>query len=381
MLGYERNRVGMVVMMRGCSLFGLFGLVMCAQASAQSGPIPGASQGTLHAKLVEVIDSTGFGQPLVAFSILVPADWRPEGGVVWSGTADPCGGMGYNFHWQATSPDGRSGVAIVPTANWQFSTTGMAGSTGCPPQQIASVGDYLQAVAQQYRPGAQILDFRPRPDLAQQFQHLNSSTPMPLGEMRSWVESGEVLIGYPAEGGEMRETIAGTVVLNVMRTEAMSGMPASEYWSGGSMPGFAVRAPAGQLDFQFAEAMRKSIRSGPEWSQRIAQHHARMNGIALKGSKERAAINRQHYEDMSRIRQESWQSWNESSDRMHRETVETIRGVETYDDPYNGGTVELDNTYENAWQLNDGSYVLTDDPSFEPYAVFGQDGQRLQPTE
>jgi len=76
---------------------------------------------------------------------------------------------------------------------------------------------------------------------------------------------------------------------------------------------------------------------------------------------------------------DSWRIYNESSDRLSRERSEAIRGVETYNDPYYGGSVQLDSSYNHAWQLNDGTYVLTDDPSFNPYRVFGQDGQQLRP--
>ena len=52
------------------------------------------SPATLRAKLVNVMDHNGFERPLVAFSILVPTTWRPEGGIIWGQGADPCGGMG-----------------------------------------------------------------------------------------------------------------------------------------------------------------------------------------------------------------------------------------------------------------------------------------------
>ncbi|MGB5493945.1 MAG: hypothetical protein WBM97_05655 [Sedimenticolaceae bacterium] len=54
---------------------------------------------------------------------------------------------------------------------------------------------------------------------------------------------------------------------------------------------------------------------------------------------------------------DTWRLYNESSDYLARERSEAIRGVETYNDPYYGRNVELDNTYNNAWQLNDGTYI------------------------
>lgn len=168
----------------------------------------GSEAGTLRAKLVKVMDTNGFEQSLVAFTILVPASWRSEGGVFWDEGASPCGGMGYNFRWQAASADGRFCIAIVPTMNWRFNTSGMPSSDGWPNTRITNIGEYLEVVVQRYRPGAQFLDYCLRPDLAKSFDHMNSVTPMPLGELRNWVEAGEVLIAYTANGGDTRETMA-----------------------------------------------------------------------------------------------------------------------------------------------------------------------------
>lgn len=80
------------------------------------------------------------------------------------------------------------------------------------------------------------------------------------------------------------------------------------------------------------------------------------------------------------MQQESWENYNASMDRNSREFAEYIRGTETYDSP-GGGTVQLDNSYEHAWELDDGSYVLTNDPSFNPGANLGLSGSKLQKTQ
>lgn len=43
------------------------------------------------------------------------------------------------------------------------------------------------------------------------------------------------------------------------------------------------------------------------------------------------------------------------------------------------GQNQLSNQYDSAYRPNDGTYVLTDDPSFNLYAVFGQDATKLEP--
>ena len=106
--------------------------------------------------------------------------------------------------------------------------------------------------------------------------------------------------------------------------------------------------------------------------------NAKISQTNLKGARDRSEIIAQTNSEILDIQMQTWRSGNESSDRMQRESTEAIMGVETYNDPYYGGTVQLDHTYDNAWQLNDGSYVLTNDAMFEPYRDLGVDGQRLE---
>ncbi|MCA9271121.1 MAG: hypothetical protein KDA41_21715, partial [Planctomycetales bacterium] len=56
-----------------------------------------------------------------------------------------------------------------------------------------------------------------------------------------------------------------------------------------------------------------------------------------------------------------------AGDRMQRESIEAIRGVETYRDPVDGYNVQLDANYDHAWRVNNNdTYILTKDPNFNP---------------
>ncbi|WP_375203107.1 hypothetical protein [Hyphococcus sp.] len=347
------------------------------QIAAAPKPLPA---GAHRVKRVEIVDRNGFEKPMPAMTMMIPVDWQGQGGIVW-GHNQACGGSGYTPNYAATSPDGRSGVQIIPSFTWVWNNfSGPQQSGGCPFVQIGGVQQYLQYLVSQTRPGAQIIDFRPRADLAEPYKQMNSNMPMGGGsEMRSWVEAGEALISSNVNGADTRETIAAIVYINysIMRdTTGMSGD--MEIVSGSAMPAYAMRAPSGQLDFTFAEMVRKTIRVAPEWGQRIARHNAKISQTNIKGARDRSQIIAQTGNEILDMQMETWRNQNASSDRIQRESSEAIRGVETYNDPYNGGTVELDNTYDNAWQLNDGSYVLTDDAMFEPYRDLGMDGQRLE---
>ena len=330
---------------------------------------------------VEIVDRSGFERPLVASTMLVPAGWQTQGGIIWN-PQNPCG-TGYNVQFQAVAPGGSSALQILPMERWQWNTMGAGNQSipGCPMAQITSIQQYLQEYVQRSRPGANILDFRLRGDIAESLKALNSVTSMPMGETRSWVEAAEVLIGYSYNGDDTRETIAVAAVFNLMHFASSYGMPAMDYLSGATLPGFAMRAPDGQLDFRFAEMIRKSAKGNPEWTARINKHERKIANINIKGARDRAQITAKTNQEISQMQRDSWDLYQRSSDRNSRETSEWIRGVETFDDPYHGGTVELDNTYQYHYQLENGDYIMTDDANFNPYQSYGMSANRLEVTQ
>lgn len=370
--------LGMAVFVLGCEQE-----VHAGPADSAKTVGPGSHRlppGAVRLKSTEIIDSQGFDKPLVAATVLIPYDWRAQGGVVWN-AQDTCGN-GYNFQWRADAPDGSMAAAIIPSFTWTSNNFGAPAPAGCGALQIANVQQYLEYIVRQSRPDARILDFRVREDLQQEFAALNTHTPMPMGELRTWVEAGEVLIAYSEQGREFRETAAAVVIFNFSRSQGLQPGQTMDTFSGSALPGYAFRAPSGELDFKMAEVIRTSIRVAPEWQQRINAHNAAIARTNIEGARKRSEIIARSNEEIRAINQKGWEERNQSSDRQHREFIEGIRGVETYTDSMNSvGQVELSNQYESAYRLNDGSYVLTNDPSFDPYAATGQDGVKLEPSK
>lgn len=372
----ERRPLHLVL---GAVLAGLLAGTTPAPAQDQDAKQAGVA-GALHVKQVEIVDRNGFDRPLTAFTILVPSHWQTDGGVVW----DPnnfCNRSGYNFAWKAGLPDDSEGVAVLPAITW----TSVQGDA-CPQLQIGSARDLLTVYARQLLPNAQILDYRQRPDLLKDLQSLAYRQDMygMISEMN--VDAGEILLGFTENGRDMRASIAAQVMIWRMSSPAMPTampeivIPGIDIGGGSSLPAFAAVAPAGRLDLRAAEMIRKSIRPGLEWSQKIAQHNATMNRMQAQHASEMSRITSEANAAISDIIHQGYQDRERIRDRTQREQIEAIRGVETYNDPINGGTVQLDNTYSQAWQLQDGSYVLTDDAFFNPVQTFGMTGQQLQVT-
>lgn len=330
-----------------------------------------------------IVDATGFAQPMAAATVFVPHGWKTEGGVIWA--QDFLCTNGYNFLWTAYAPDGSMSVGITPQTAWEMNTIG-AGPTrpGCQLMQIQSVRQFLEMQVGNTVPGARMLDYRERPDLLGEIGFQPSRTPMPAGEIRRWAEGGEILFGFERDGRAMRGLMAAVVQFDMTvsdYTQMMGDVPGarSEFVSAFAHPGWTASAEEARFDGALFEALRKSIKSNPQWARAITGHNARIAQMSIEESRKRAQMINETNDHIARLRQETWTAQQESADRRFREFGEALRGVETYKDEWGpGGQTELSSRYEHAWRLKDGTYVMTDDASFDPWRDLRLEGEKLE---
>ncbi|PZQ11172.1 MAG: hypothetical protein DI564_14800 [Rhodanobacter denitrificans] len=338
---------------------------------------------------VQIIDSTGFGEPLPALTIEVPTGWIARGGVDWRREVE-CIGNTHAFDWSAASPDGLYEVSLLPKLSWQVQSApgGVVPLNPCPAAPMASVRDYLEQVTRSARPDARVLGYRDRTDLVAQQEAAALQNGQP-SQTRLRHESGELLIGYRLQGQEMREAIVASVTFSELQGTIAA-------WS---ETGIALRAPDGLLDEALLERMRRSGRYEQAWAERVtawsAQHvervnqrqvasiqqwHARrMNEISLAGMTARHRIRMDTIADIGRINQQIVADTGATDARIHAATIDAIQEVQPWRDPTSGRAVDLPIHYAHAWQLGDGRQFMTNDAAFDPERDLGMPGHRLEP--
>ncbi len=360
-----------------CIFIGLLAACSGEQSSGgdRKGPLP---QGVVEFKRMEIIDLQGFGKRLVAATALIPANWQGGGEIQW-GQGSACS-EGWAMQAQAGSADGLSGMYVVPQQTWVWSNQGASPLNQCPGKRINSTRDYLADLVASIWPGAQIIDYRSRPDIDEPMQGINYRREMMGGEIRNWVESGEALVAWQQNGVDMRASVTATVIFNASYMPSPIGMAPFEAVGVNAFPTFIVQAPHGQLSFDMAKFIYNSARPGAEWGQLIAQHAAKIAGIRIDGAKDISKIISQSSNDVRGIVSGAFASRSQVMDSLSRERSEVMRGVETYNDPIHGGTVELDNTYDHAWQTNDGTYIMSNNPNFDPRVDLGIDATEMTVT-
>lgn len=336
----------------------------------------------LKVKQAKIVDSSGFEKPLVAATLMIPAGWQAQGGVSWQQNMSGCGVTTPHVNWSAFAPDGVGLISLLPGETWSGNNMQVQlQGNPCPNVMVTDAQQIILNYVQRYRPNAQLIEYYDRQDAIRELvSQLQPPSNLYGVESSQWAGAGQALIAYQVDGKVVREIIGTSVVFTATRSPDLLTGGTTDLLSIAINPGYAMRMPEGQLDLQQAEKIRTSMKTGQEWSARMAQHNAKIAGINAKGAADRARITSQTNREISEMRQDSWRKQNQAREHGNREFSEYIRDVETYNDP-SGGTVELDSTHDNAWQLDDGTYVTTDDPSFNPYETFGQGGQELEVTQ
>lgn len=345
-------------------------------------PLPTGSgpshQPILHVRQARIMDRQGFGRELPAMHLLLPADWTDQGQVVWQ-PHNQCQAEARQFQWQARSPDGSEQFEFLPGIGWSYSSFPQNG-INCRAARINSAREFLEAVAQQRRPGARILGFESHDhllgDLNRQMQQ-NTSLQVPGLHSRVWMEGGVLEIGFHENGREYNEQLIAFVVLHHM--DMGGGFRAENGFAPAPMA-MAYRYPAGRPNPLHIELIASSMRIGEEWNRQMMDHQAKMSGIVIDGMNERHQINMDTIAHIGNLSRASYNSRIGAMDRGSEQFSQTIRGVQTWTNPSSSGqSFELPQDYSNAWQLDDGTFVMTNNPDFNPWSDLRLRGERLEP--
>jgi len=346
--------------------------------------------GVHHMKKVQVIDKYGFEKPLPALTLLIPTDWKFESELVYPKGGAGCGEM-FKASFRALSPDGKSGIELLPPYTWQWSDAPSSrqfmasqnqqnarfGKVGCDLMQPMRAADFLtKIVIPKVRPGAKVIGTEPLPDAHDAIQKQAQAAQAQQNQMgirvRILADDARAHISYDLKGSPVEEWLTAVLTLRETPMPVFEGGRSRQSISSqvNARQLFALRAPAGQLEAtrKLFQLIISTIRIEPEWQQRVLQVQANIAAIQQKGEADRAKIRAKSQADINQIRNESIQNQEHAQDVQHQQFSQYIRDVETYQDPNTGERVELSNQYGHAWSNGNGEYILSESPNFNPNA-------------
>ena len=308
-----------------------------ANAAAAAVPVMPAMPPPLETSRMQsakIVDSNGFGQPMVAVELQVPAGWQSVGGVSWN-DATNCIANQLQLAWSAMAPDSLTAIEILPGFNWQVAGTEIQ-MNPCPAAPYRSTREFLVATVQRTRPGARVLEYRALPELERQMAQANQGNPQ--AQLRH--DAGRLLIGYRKDGVEMREMLTAAVTFSQMQGNVVAGTATIQ----------ALRAPEGRLDPELGQRIAASMQPNPQWMQAMRQrsmanlqrhstaqsssindwHNRQMAIINARGAADRAAIRMRTNQEVAGIYGAIAANTSATNDAIHRRTLEGVGEYNSY---------------------------------------------------
>ena len=336
-----------------------------------SGAMPALAE-TLHMKQVQIIDRTGPFGPMPAYTMLVPDGWVQEGGIMWN----PPNGCyhGPRLIWSVTSPDGLYSLAFPMPPTWSASNRGPAG-IGCMAMDLTDAGAMMQGYLQASgMAGVRITGVERTPELGQVAQMVLSN----FGAMpntRQWVDAAAVLTSVSVQGRALENAfLAITHHYEIVTPDPLAPGNPMMMRGGTALVLIGMTTPAGRLDEghpAFA-VMLNNMRENPDWARRVQQWRARQTGAAPAGGSDGQSVTDMMFE--------SWKRREGMNDAGHASSISGVWETQGFQTP-DGGQVSLPMHWDHAWQLQDGSIIMTDDQFYNPVQQDGQFGEQLVPVQ
>lgn len=337
------------------------------QPAATAEASPASSGEFVQFSPLEIVDRTGPLGQMVAYRVMVPNGWKTEGGIQWG--ADGACFNGGRLAWGTGTQDDRYGIAIMPPISWSVNNFG-GRQTGCLNMDIQDAGQALQAyfdtLGQQIGQ-FEILEVSRPPEVQQYVQQLAGTLVNGLPGQRSFADGILARVKGELEGVESESYILMLTVHQELAQSGVGGQMISRFGNVAFM--LVVSTPPGELDKghpAFTTVMQ-TLRVDPQWdaAQRAWWRRKMEAGRRPVGGTGGGAGLTTSY------------STGGISDESHKKAIQGIWETQEFKSD-DGSIYEGSTQYENAWKLDNGDVVFTNDHLFNPLESTGQFGTQME---
>lgn len=365
-------------------------------AGLGTGPVPAQEKKMASDNLVlKTLVVKDNNQP--AFSLLIPADWKGEGEIIWRWhTTLPA-----TATMKAWNPNGVEAVrsyANIPFVDGIRESAAQNAAVAGPQamQYQASLfpeGGYYGMGNEVRRFAGRPVDYLTRILLPRQRPDIKNYKIVAEQDMPKWAQSSSyVREGLPgmkctAQAGRVRieyvengRTIHEDFFLLLPRLQ----MGLLSFW--GAEFASSVRGEAGTLDglHKLHNTMLFSTKLDVNWFNKAQQVAAMMQDMANRQQQQLRDINQilqRTRNEISKTTNDSFKRRQESQDRLQQSFSQIIRGVQSYSGPGASSPVELPSGYNHVWANNLGQYILSNHSNFNPNQSLNGNWQQLSPKQ
>jgi hypothetical protein len=329
-------------------------------------------------KRFRLTDQQGFSQPLEASSFMLPANWKVNGTIQWNAT-NKCLAEMVQGSLQASSPDGGYELMMLPAAQFDWSDDPVyldAMQRGfnlhsCNIAQPLDAAGYIRNTLAPYLK-AQVVAAKPIAALQQQ---MDAGAQQMTNAARSAGNNAYSHRGSAAEGSlQFADGKEGMAFCTLMQT--IVTMPGTQGQISNSFQCYVSM----RIVIKYAkgnEAMAKkimstffsSVRINPQWANGLQAFFTAVTSNAQSETWKHIQITHQAQQEMGNDIIRNWEAKNKTTDAVTSASTDGfgqyLRGVDNWTDA-DGNKVELTSGYSNAWSKGDGSYILSNNPAFDP---------------
>lgn len=334
-------------------------------------------------KRFRVVDNQGFSQPVEVSSFLLPASWSVTSEVNWNASSKCLPDM-LQASVQAVSPEKEYELFVFPATQFDWSDDPiyldamqkgfvMHSCTIAEPQDAAGYisrtlapyvratvksASVIEALQQQMDAGANQMTQNARMGGNTAYNHKGSAAEGVLQfedgrEGLAFCTLMQTLVSVPgAQGGMSTNTQCYVSMRVVIR------------YKPGNEP--VVR--------KIMSTFFSSARINPQWASGVQSYFAAVTRNAQDQGWKQIQISHQAQQEIGDNIIRSWESRNGNSGSASTDTDgfgQYLRGVDNWTDD-GGNKIELTSGYSNAWSRGDGSYMLSNNPAFDPNTIAGE---------
>jgi len=338
----------------------------------------------LRFKKYTYIDQQGTGLP--AYSFLMPSDWAYEGGITWI-LDNPA--MPAVSAFRVYDPKGKAEFEVFANHCYFWTTnlqllgmfppgTKYFGSTVKKP--VTAQKALRNIILSEYRNRFQDLKVIKDEDFPELPKALGAGQ-LAQGYGSSGATGAKLRVSYSQNGIPMEEEFYAVVESMTFPVQGMYGTTYNTIWYVDYVFSFKAEKEKLESNTQVFQTITSSLKVNPQWYAKysnVIEYLAQQQITRIKSVGEFSRMLSQMSDQISDEKMQQFESRGDVYDKVSQKFSDNTLGIDRYYDPHEGREVELPSGYNHAWSNNNGEYIVSDNPNFNPNVGSNLDWKPLE---
>lgn len=348
-------------------------LFLCRYASSQkSAAGTKVSANLLRFKNYSYVDQQGTG--IEAFSFLMPSDWKFEGGMQWI-LDNPA--MPSVTAFRVLNPKGDEQFEVFPNHCFFWSTNlqllrmfppGSKYFGSIVKRPVSAQNALRNIILSEQRNGfsdMKVIKDESVPELPKAL----GAGKQAQGIGTSGATGAKLRVIYTKDGITMEEEFYAVVESFSFPVQSMYGTSYNTIWYIDYI--FSFKAEKGKLESntKIFQTITSSFKINPHWYAKysnVIEYMAQQKINQIKSVGEFSRMLSRMSDQVSEEKMQQFKARGDVYDEVSQKFSDNTLGIDRYINPHEEKEVELPSGYNHAWCNNNGEYILSDDPNFNP---------------